>query len=393
MTELLTPPPKPLLESKPKKSRLGLFGFILLASFVAVAVLGIGARISEAHRLKKRTEADAIPAVAVITAQSGAPTEEIVLPGTVQAWHEAVVYARVSGYLKSWAVDIGAHVKENDVLAQIDAPDLDAQFHQAQADLATAQANSDLAQLTAKRNIELRKTDSISQQAADTAIATAAADLAAVSSAKANLDHLQQEENFKTVVAPFDGVITQRNTDVGALVNGGSSTGQDLFHISQTDKLRIYVQVPENNAAAITPDMTVELHFPQLPQRVFTAKLARAADALDPVTRSLLIELEVDNADGALLAGGYTDAHIKLPVGRETIILPVNALLFRDGMQAAVVKDNRIALTPVTLGRDYGKTVEIVSGLAAGDAVVINPPDSLQDKQEVRVMTTDKKPD
>jgi RND family efflux transporter MFP subunit len=374
-----------------KKSHIKIISILVLIGFGAIAAVGIVSRIAAEHHLAKKTLNDAVPTVAVITAQPGAAVEEIVLPGTVQAWHEATVYARTGGYLKSWAVDIGAHVKEGDVLAEIDAPDLDAQFHQAQADLATAEANNDLAQLTAKRDVELRKTDSIAQQVADTAVATAAADLATVNSEKANLDHLQQEENFKHVVAPFDGTITERNTDVGSLVNGGndgtSTLGQDLFHISQTDKLRVYVKVPENNAAAITPDMTVALYFPQLPQQAFTAKLARTADALDPVTRSLLIELEVDNTDGTLLAGGYTDAHFKLPTAKDTILLPVNALLFRDGMHVGVVKDNHIALTPVTLGRDYGKTVEIISGLSAGDQLVINPPDSLHDGQEVRVVT------
>lgn len=382
-----TPAPQSPRQPKP---RVALMGISLLMLFATVGALGIAMRIAQAHNLAKFTDENAVPTVAAIAVEEGAPTEEIVLPGTVQAWHEAVVYARVPGYLKSWSVDIGAHVKEGDVLAVIDAPDLDAQFRQAQADLATAQANNDIAQITAKRDVALRKTDSIAQQTADQAVASAAAAVAAVNSAKANLDHLQEQEDFKKVVAPFDGVITARNIDVGALINGGSSTGQDLFHIAQTDKLRVYVQVPELNAAAIRPDMEVELHFPQLPQRVFHARLARAADALDPVTRSLQVELEVDNADGALLAGGYADAHIKLPAGKDTMILPVNALLFRDGMQAALVKGDHVALVPVTIGRDYGKKVEVVSGLAAGDRVVINPPDSLQDGEQVRLADDDK---
>jgi RND family efflux transporter MFP subunit len=309
----------------------------------------------------------------------------------------------VPGYLKTWNVDIGAHVKAGDVLAEIDAPDLDAQFHQAQADLNTAIANNNIAQITADRYLKLWKLDSVSKEQADQAVATAEADAATVESQKANLDHLQQEENFKQVTAPFDGTITQRNTDVGSLINGtnsatttstsSSTAGQDMFHIAEIDKLRVYVEVPENEATAITPDITAELHVPQHTQQVFPAKLIQTAEALDPTTRSLLIELEVDNADGALLTGGYADVHFKLPVPAASILLPVNALLFRDGMQAGVVVNNHVVLKSVTIGRDYGKSVEITSGLAAGDQVVINPPDSLENGQEVRLMQPDQKKD
>jgi multidrug efflux pump subunit AcrA (membrane-fusion protein) len=405
-TKLLTPPPTAPALPAPKKTRVGKISIIVIIIFVVIAIIGIIMRMSSESHLKKKTDIDAIPTVSVIKAAKAAPTENVVLPGTVQAWHEAIVYARTAGYLKSWSADIGAQVKAGDVLAQIDAPDLDAQFHQAQADLETAIANNSLAQITAKRDIALRKTDSISAEQADTAVAQAAADSATVDSEKANLDHLQQEENFKTIIAPFDGTITQRNTDVGSLINGGSSsttssssssssttttttnsstTGQDLFHIADTSKLRIYVEVPESNASAIKPDMMAELHFPQLPQQTLTAKLARTSDALDPTTRTLLIELELDNADSSLLSGGYADVTIKIPTDANTILLPVNALLFRDGMQAAVVTNNHVTLKNITIGRDYGKSVEITDGLSEGDSVVINPPDSLESGQQVRI--------
>jgi RND family efflux transporter MFP subunit len=242
----------------------------------------------------------------------------------------------------------------------------------------------------------------VSKQQVDSAIATAEADQATVESQKANLDHLQQEENFKTIIAPFDGTITQRNTDVGSLINGGGSgtttgtgntdsttTGQDLFHIADTSKLRIYVQVPESYSNAVKPDLKVEMHVPQHPQQVFPATLTRTADALDPTTRTLLIELEVDNADAALLSGGYTDVDIKIPSVNETVTLPVNALLFRDKMSVALIKDNYVTLKRVTIGRDYGKTVEIIDGLSPGDMIVVNPPDSLESGQEVRIAQPD----
>jgi RND family efflux transporter MFP subunit len=401
----MTEQPKPLLEAPPhhlqlekprKKSRIVLVSIIALIIFIAVAGIGIASRAAEERKLNHSTRDSALPAVAVISAQRGAVTEDVVLPGTIQAWHDATIYARTAGYLKTWNVDIGTHVKEGDILAVIDAPDLDAQFHQAQADVNTAIANNTLAQITAKRYIELRKTDSVSQQQVDTQVATAQADQATVESQKANLDHLQQEEDFKTVVAPFDGIITARNTDVGALINGGNSgttggtnsstTGQNLFQIAETDKLRVYVQVPENESSAITPNIEAELHLPQYPQRVFPAKLTQTANALDPSTRTLLIQLEADNEDGTLLSGGYTDVHFKIPTSTTTVILPVNALLFRDGMQAAVVTNNKVSLKTVKIGRDYGKSVEIVDGLSPGDIVVVNPPDSLEDGQNVRVI-------
>ncbi|MDE1900742.1 MAG: efflux RND transporter periplasmic adaptor subunit [Alphaproteobacteria bacterium] len=370
------------------KSRLRFVTIATLAIFIAIGAAGIASRAADARRLKQTTDEAALPTVAVMTAQKGAVTQTLDLPGTIQAWHEAVIYARTGGYLKDWKVDIGAKVKQGDVLADIDAPDLDAQFRQAQADLATAIANNNIAQLTARRYATLRKTDSVSQQQADTAQAAADADAAAVNSAKANLDHLQQEEDFKQVVAPFDGTITARNTDVGALVIGESNgTGQDLFHIADTGKLRIYVQVPENDAASITPDIKAELHFPERPADVVPATLSHMADALDPTNRTLMLEFDVDNADGRILAGGYTDVHITIPGRSDTVVLPVGAMLFRDVPRVATVDDKGVAtLHKVKIGRDYGRTIEITDGIAPGDRVIVNPPDSLQDGERVRIV-------
>lgn len=380
----MTTPNTPFSQPKPRKSGLATASILVLVGFALVAGLGITSRAKEEKALAERTNQSAIPTVAVMPAPAASATEEVVLPGTIQAWHEAIIYARTGGYLKMWNVDIGAHVKAGDVLAEIDAPDLDAQYHQAQADLKTAEANNDLAQITAKRWVELLKTNSVSKQDTDTKVAAAAASQAEVNSAQANLDHLQQQEDFKKVVAPFDGIITQRNTDIGALVIGqNNGTGQDLFHIAQLDKLRVYVQVPENDVAAVQPDMIAELHLPQKPQQVYSAKLTRTADALDPTTRSLTIELEVDNSDESLIPGGYVDAHLKLPTSQGTVILPANALLFREHISAVLVKDNKVEIRPITIGRDYGKTVEVVSGINPGDTIIVNPPDSILDGQSV----------
>lgn len=365
---------------------------LLVIVLVVLGAWGVASRIHAEQALKKHTEDTAIPSVSIIEAKSGPEGEDLVLPGNVQAWHEAPIYARTNGYLKSWKVDIGAHVKEGDVLAEIDTPDVDAQMHQADADLSTAIANNQLAQTTAKRWLSLLKTNSVSKQEADEKVGAAAANEAMVAAAKANLDRLRQLEDYRLVVAPFDGVITARNTDVGALINAGSGTGagQELFHIAETDKLRVYVSVPENYTASIKPDMKADLYFPAYPERSFQAVLARTADAIDPTTRTLLIQLEVDNQKGELMSGGYAEAHIKAQASGDNIRLPVNTLLFRDGNQIATIDDkSKAVLKHITVGRDYGKTVEVLSGLEVGEKVIVNPPDSLSTGQKVKVVSPD----
>lgn len=377
-----------------QKTHLGMIGLCLLVTFACIAVLGIASRAQERRDLQEKTHETSLQSVGTITVQKMSDQQDLVLPGTVQAWHEAVIYARTSGYIKEWNVDIGAHVTKDQILAVIDAPDLDAQFHQAQADLNTAIANNTIAQLTAKRYATLLKNDSVSSQQTDQAAATAAATAAAVESAKAKLDQLQQQENFKQIAAPFDGTITQRAAQVGTLINGGNgstSTGQELFHIADTSRLRVYVEVPENNANLIKPDLTAEVRFPVQPRVTTHATLDHSAQAIDPITRTLQTEFQIDNRDGGLLTGGFADVHIQLPAGLEMLTLPVNALLFRDGMQVAVVgADHHVALKNITIGRDYGKYVEILSGVSPGDTVVINPPDSVQNGQEVVPLPQDK---
>jgi RND family efflux transporter MFP subunit len=385
--------PSPADRTKPKAHGFAFFLFLLV--FLAVAGWGIDQRIEAATALDRKTAEESIPEVSVLPAARGALSEAIVLPGTVQAWHEAPIYARTNGYLKNWATDIGARVKAGDLLAEIETPEIDAQLHQAEADLATAEANNALAQTTAKRWQSLLKTNAVAKQETEEKTADAAAKEALAASAQANLDRLRELENFKRVTAPFDGTITARNTDTGALINAGSGgAGQELFHIAETDKLRVYVQVPESYAQALTPDMTADLRFAEYPQRDFPATLTRSADALDPATRTLKIELEVDNEKGELMPGSYAEVHLKVPSAGDNIRLPVNALLFRaEGLRVAVVgADGKAQLRPITLGRDYGTEVEVTSGLETGESVIVNPPDSLLDGQKVRVVSSGEAP-
>jgi RND family efflux transporter MFP subunit len=385
-------PSQPSEQPKPQRHRFKVF--LLLIVLIAIGGWGINARIDAAAKLEKETNDQTIPTVAVIQASHGPMYEDVVLPATVQAWHEAPIYARTNGYLKDWVTDIGTFVKAGDLLAEIETPEIDAQLRQAEADLATAEANNQLAQTTAKRWQALLKTNSVSKQEADEKIGDAAAKEALVASARANLERLNELEGFKRVTAPFDGTITARNTDTGALINAGSGgVGQELFHIAEIGRLRVYVQVPENTMQAITPDMTAELHFMEYPQRYFTATLTRTANALDPATRTLLIELEVDNEKGELLPGSYAEAHMKLPLSNDIVHVPVNTLLFRSsGLQVATVDaENKAQLKTITIGRDYGKDVEVTSGLAPGESVIVNPPDSLANGQAVHVVPSEQK--
>lgn len=371
------------------KAAMGALAIVLLA------VVIIGFRIHAASALRGSTEDATVAIVSVVKPSHGPAIQEIVLPGTVQAWHEAPIYARTNGYLKRWLTGMGTPVKEGDLLAEIDSPEIDSQLRQAQADLITAKANNQLAQSTAKRWAALLKTDSVSKQEADEKQADASAKAALVDAAKANVQRLQDLESFKRVVAPFDGMITSRTTDVGALITSGSTTGQILFRIAQADKLRIYVPVPQNYASAVTPDLMAELHYPDHPGESFTATLYHSAEALDPVTRSLLIEFKVDNQKGELLPGGYVEVHLKIPSDGSISRLPVNTLIFRsEGTQVATVdKDGKALLKSIKTGRDFGNEIEVVSGLEADDQVIINPPDSLTSGEKVKIVVPEEKKD
>jgi RND family efflux transporter MFP subunit len=308
----------------------------------------------------------------------------------VQAYIDSPIYARTNGYLKSWHVDIGAHVKAGQLLAEIETPEVDQQLRQARADLATAEANLNLADITAKRYVGLLKTDAVSKQDADNAESNYAAQKATVQAGEANVKRLEELQSFEKIYAPFDGVITARNTDIGALIDSGSAGGTrtELFHIAQPDKLRVYVNVPEAYSQAAKPGLTADLVLAEFPGRRFQGTLVRTADAIDQSTRTLLVEIRVNNPTGTLFSGAYAEVHLKLPAAVSSFTLPVNTLLFRsEGLRvAAVTGGQRVELKPVTLGHDFGATVEVTSGLTGDESIVINPPDSLISGQQVRLV-------
>jgi len=383
-------------ETKPRRqSRI----FVALL-FVVVVLVVAGAftliqRRSQYRALAKETEALAIPTVSVIHATSANGKEDLVLPGTMQAYVESPLYARTSGYIKKWYHDIGTRVKQGDLLADIDTPEVDQQLSQAKADLATAQANANLSKITADRFQELIKTDGVSKQEVDNAVGDLAAKNAIVRSAEANVGRLEELEGFKHVVAPFSGVVTRRQTDIGQLVNAGNGgASQELFTVAQTDPLRVYVNVPEAYAPAIHAGLLAYLELTQYPGRKFEGKVVRTAEAIDLSSRTLLTEVDVPNRAGELLPGGYAQVHLAVQVSGEHVQVPVNALLFRsEGLRAVVVDANhKIRLQPLTIGRDYGNALEVLQGLSASDWIVLNPADSLEEGQQVNVKEVPQKP-
>lgn len=363
-----------------------------LLIFLIVCVLlggyGITARAKHADDLKHETAEGSISTVAVVHPEAGKGTDEIVLPGQLEAWHAAPIYARTNGYIAKWNTDIGAHVKKGAVLAEIDTPEVDAQYQQAQADLATAVANKKLSDQTLDRWQSLVKSDSVTKQETDEKIGDAAAKASAVAAAQANVNRLQDLETFKKVVAPFDGVISVRNIDTGTLVNAtNGAQGQELFHIVEKDKLRVYVDVPEIYTQRLTDGMTVELHLAEYPGQVFPAAMDTDASALNAATRTLRVELTVDNADEKLLPGSYVEAHIKVTSNGDGLKLPVNTFLYRpNGVFVATVgEDGRVHLKTVTMGRDFGAAVEVTTGVDEKDQVIVNPVDSIAENEQVKI--------
>ncbi|MBZ5661168.1 MAG: efflux RND transporter periplasmic adaptor subunit [Acidobacteriia bacterium] len=365
--------------------------FLCMVIVLALAVIwGISSRRKTNAQLAQETQELAVPVVAVIHPKLGAPQQEIVLPGDMQPFTDAPIYARTNGYLKKWYVDIGARVKAGQLLAEIDAPEVDQQLQQARADLATAQVNLHLAEITATRYKELLKTESVAQQDVDNAIGNYDARNTAVASAQSNVKRLQEMQSFEKIYAPFDGVITARNTDIGALIDSGSSggTARELFHIAAVYQLRVYVNVPQIYSANVRSGLRADLILNEFPGRKFEGTVVRNSGAIDSTTRTLLAEIDVNNPTGELKPGSYVEVHLKLPTSVTTFTLPVNATIFKSaGMQAATVKDGKtIALVPITPGRDFGAEIEVLAGLKAGDFVVVNPPDSLIDGEEVKIL-------
>lgn len=353
-----------------------------------VVVKGINSRIKAAVVVRQETMDLAVPTVAVIHPKRGAMKDEIVLPGNIQAFVDSPIYARTNGYLKKWYSDIGTRVKTGDLLAEIESPEVDQQLSQGRAQLATADANMKLAELTMHRYEALFKLEAIAKQDVDNATGTYEADKATVASQAANVKRLEQMVGFEKVFAPFDGVITIRNTDVGALINSGNGgAAQELFHISTTNKLRIFISVPQAYSQAAVAGVFADVTMTELPGRHFPGKVARNAEAIDAATRTMLTEVDVENPTGVLKPGAYAEVHLKLPSATLALIVPVTALIFRaEGLQVAVVRDGgKVELVHVTQGRDYGTEVEVTSGIRVQDAVLVNPPDSLASGETVRV--------
>lgn len=367
-------------------------GYLLAAVlgliFVVIAVVGISLRLSERRALAKETEEIAVPTVEVVHPTAEPPQSELELPSTLQAYIESPIYARTTGYLARWYKDIGTRVKKGELLADIETPEVDQELMQARAARDQATAQLKLAQTSAKRWEDLQKMDAVSQQETDERSSSYIQGEANLNAAQANLRRLEQLESFKHIYAPYAGVITTRNTDVGALVNAGNTgPNQELFVVAQIDPIRIYVNVPEADSPSIHKGVQVDIQIPELVGEHFTGSVVRTADAIDPATRTLNTEIDVPNPKGRLLPGSYAQVHLKLNQQVPRLTVPSNALLFRaEGPRAAVVgAGSKVELRPVAIGRDFGNTVEILSGLAQSDAIVVSPSDSLENGQLVHV--------
>jgi RND family efflux transporter MFP subunit len=370
------------------RRHLALLGIAVVAGTLGLGIVwGIRARSAADTALRQTTTETAIPVVSVIAPKPSAPTQEILLPGTTQAFTDAPIFARTSGYVKGWYFDIGAHVKRGQLLAEIESPEVDQQLQQARADLETAQANLRQAQITADRWLALLSSDAVSKQETDQAVSTLSAAKATVDSNAANVRRLEQLQGFEKIYAPFDGVVTARNVDIGVLIDAGANTaGRELFHMAAIHTLRVFVAVPEVYSRAARAGSVATLTLEEFPGRTFHGTLVRNASAIDLASRTLLVEVDVDNPGGELLPGAYVFVHLTLPRQIASVTLPANTLLFRaEGLRVAVVRDGQAQLVPVTIGRDYGESVEILSGLQPTDQVIVAPSDSLTGGTRVRV--------
>jgi RND family efflux transporter MFP subunit len=365
-------------------------GAIVVVLAVVVVVIGLMGRVHADQRAGAYASQQSVTDVKVLDLGASATGGALVLPASIEAFNDAPIHARVSGYLKRWYVDIGSPVKTGQLLAEIDAPELDQQLAQAKADLATAQANEALSQTTATRWAALLTRNAVSRQEADEKNGDLAAKRSLVAAAQANVDRLKATEAFKRIVAPFDGLITSRSTDVGALISVGGASDVPLFTVSDERRLRIYVHVPQSYTAQVRPGMIASFTVPEYPGRVFRAPLLETSDAVNTQSGTLLLQLQIDNADGALKPGDYAQIRFALPAQTGVVQLPATALTFRtNGMAVAVVGQNgRAVIKPVQIGRDFGQSVEVAAGLSPSDRVIDNPPDSLETGDAVRVVGT-----
>jgi RND family efflux transporter MFP subunit len=373
---------------QPRARRGGLWAILALLIVAAIVVAGVIPRWRTRAALRIETHDLAIPTVSVIHPKLGAPQTEIILPGNIQAFTDSPIYARTDGYLKKWYVDIGGHANAGQLLAEIETPEVDQQLDQARADLNTAQANFHLSEITAARYQDLLKTDSVSKQDVDNANGDFEAKRAMVAAAQSNVRRLEQLQSFEKIYAPFEGVITARNTDIGHLINSGAGApATELFHMAATRKMRVYINVPQQFSQAAKPGITAYLTFQEFPGRRFKGDLVRTADSIDAASRTLLVEVDVDNPKGEIFPGAYTEVHLNVPSGAPALIVPVSALIFRsNSLQLGTVQNgNQAKLATITLGHDLGSEVEVISGLSANDSVIVNPPDSLIDGETVRL--------
>jgi RND family efflux transporter MFP subunit len=370
----------------PRSRRLLLVGLVALVAAGAIAANGLISRARSQQDLVQWTHEQAAPTVALATLAHGDAERSLILPGNIQPYYKAAVYARVNGYLKSWNKDIGAQVKAGEVMASIDAPDLDQQLAQARATLASAKASYDIAAITANRDDILLKKQTIAQQIADQAEADAAAKKAVMDANAANVRQLEAMQSFKQIVAPFDGVVTARNTDIGALINAGNTAGQELFEVSDLHHVRIYVQVPQAFSADLRPGLKATFEMPQYPGRKFDANLVTTSNAMNATSRSMLVELQADNSDGKLLGGAYCQVEFRIPGDPNMLRIPATALMpVNGGAQVAVFDGGKAVLKAIHLGRDFGDSVEVTAGLAPQDQVIDSPPETLRSGDVVQL--------
>ncbi|MHB1023226.1 MAG: efflux RND transporter periplasmic adaptor subunit [Acidobacteriaceae bacterium] len=374
----------------PNRKGLIVVGIVCAVALGFAIVLGIHSRSVHATKLAASTRQAAIQTVTIVHPKSGSGMEELALPGDTQAFTDTPIYARTSGYIKRWYVDIGARVTRGQLLAQIETPELDQQLQQARADLKTAQANLEIAQITAARWQKLLAKNAVSVQQTDQAKSTLMANQATVAANDANVRRLQELVSFERVTAPFSGVITARNIDIGDLIAAGANTApQELFHLAAVYKLRVYVAVPEVYADDIRTGMKVKLTQDAQPNLSITGTVVRNSNAIDPASRTLNVEVDVDNKDGQLMPGSYVFVHFKFAGTQGAVTIPSNTLLFRkEGLRVAVVHHGHVSLTPITIGRDYGDSVEVIAGLKPDDSIVLDPSDSLEDGAQVQIAST-----